>query len=273
MTSRIFISSFVLILGTMASLVLAKHHNKKTELGYRDTPFIPGKKWRVHDGTRPQPRIVTPATTFSHSAPPPSDATILFDGRDLLNFEKSDGQPAAWKVENGYAEVVPGSGSIQTKEHFGDFHLHLEFATPHQVEGESQGRGNSGVIMFPKYEVQILDSFQNPTYPDGQAGALYGQLPPRVNASMPPGAWQSYDIIFESARWDEETLIKKAKVTVIHNGVVLHHGQEFSGLTSHRRVGSYAKPHPPQGPIQFQDHNNPMRFRNIWIRELGEYDK
>ena len=252
--------------------VMADHHEKKPKLGYTDTPLIPGQKWRVHDGTRPQPRVVAPGDSFSHLAPPPSDALILFDGRDLANFEKANRQPAGWKVENGYMEVLPGSGTIQTKEHFSDFQLHLEFATPHKVQGHSQGRGNSGVIIFGDFEIQILDSFDNPTYPDGQAGAMYGQQPPRVNASKPPGKWQSYDIIFENARWTNGKLTKKANVTVIHNGVVIHHKQEFNGPSLHRRVGRYTKPK-THGPIHLQDHGNPMRFRNIWIRKLGDYDK
>ncbi len=267
-------AAILVITGTVATQMTlnADHHGKKPKIGYTDTPFIPGTQWRVHDGTRPQPNIVTPGTTFSHSAPAPGDATVLFDGRDLSNFEKGNGDAAGWKVENGYMEVVPGSGSIQTKEHFGDFQLHIEFATPHEVKGNSQGRGNSGVIIFGQYEVQVLDSFNNPTYPDGQAGAMYAQLPPKVNASLPPGAWQSYDIIFETPRWDGDTLVKKGNVTVIHNGVVLHHKQDFTGPSNHRRVGKYS-PHPPHGPIQLQDHGNPMRFRNMWIRDLDHYDK
>ena len=129
-------------------------------VGYTDTPMIPGQKWRVHDKNRPIPKIVTPGTTFSHSAPAPSDAIILFDGKDLSKWRNGN-KPATWKVENGFMEVTPGSGSIQTKDDFGDFQLHLEFATPHQVEGDSQGRGNSGVIIYGKYEVQVLDSFNN----------------------------------------------------------------------------------------------------------------
>jgi hypothetical protein len=241
-------------------------------VGYSDTPKIPGQKWRVHDGERPAPKVVTPGTTFSHSAPAPSDAIILFDGHDLSKW-KSGNKPAGWKVENGYMEVAPKSGSIQTKDHFSDFQLHIEFATPHEVEGNSQGRGNSGVIIFGMYEVQVLDSFNNPTYADGQAGAMYGQLPPLANASKVPGAWQSYDIIFETARWEDGELVKKANVTVIHNGVLLHHKQEYSGPSLHRRVGLYNKQHPPHGSIHLQDHNNPMRFRNIWIRSIGNYDE
>ena len=245
----------------------------KRNLGYTNTPMIPGTQWHVHDGTRPQPRIVTSGATFSHLAPPPSDAIVLFDGTDLSKWQLGDGSPAKWKVENGYMEVAPKTGSIRTKDRFADFQLHIEFATPAKVEGNSQGRGNSGILMNGVYEVQVLDCWENPTYPDGQAGALYGQIPPLVNASKPPGTWQSYDIIWESPRWDaDKKLVKKANVTVIHNGVVLHHKREFTGTTPHQNNGTY-DPHAPEMYIELQDHNNPMRFRNIWLRKLGEYDK
>ena len=235
-------------------------------IGYSDTPKLPGQKWVVHDGTRPQPRAVTPAATFSHNAPAPSDAVVLFDGTDMSQWSGAE-----WKVENGYMEAV--KGSPRSKKEFGDFQLHLEFATPAEVKGSSQGRGNSGIIIYGMYEIQVLDSYNNPTYPDGQAGAIYGQYPPLVNASKPPGEWQSYDIFFETPRWDDdEKLIKPGNVTVIHNGVLLHHKKEIIGRVQHRGVGKYS-PHPPRGPIQLQDHNNPIRYRNVWIRELGEYDK
>src|SRR5213592_45329 len=192
----------------------------KKDIGYSDTPLVPGSQWHVHDGQRPQPRIVTPAATFSHLAPPPSDAVVLFNGTDLSQWTLPGSEAAKWKVENGYMEVVPGSGSIRTKGKFADFQLHLEFATPAEVKGNSQGRGNSGILFNSIYEVQVLDSWENPTYPDGQCGALYGQTPPLVNASKPPGQWQTYDIIFESPRWNGTgELVKKAAVTVIHNGV------------------------------------------------------
>ncbi len=260
----------------MASLlaVAAAYAAEPGKIGYQDTPIIPGTKWHVHDGERPQPRVVTPGATFSHMAPAPADATVLFDGKDLSSWASAKGGEAKWKVENGYMEVAPKAGSIQTKEKFADFQLHIEFATPAKVEGSSQGRGNSGILMNGIYEVQVLDSYNNPTYPDGQAGALYGQSPPLVNASKAPGEWQSYDIIFESPRWDAEgKLVKKAAVTVIHNGVILHHRKEYHGNTPHKRNGNYDKPHAPEMFIQLQDHNNPMRFRNIWIRSIGEYDK
>lgn len=245
------------------------------ELGYKDTPLIPGTPWRVHDSDRPRPPVVTPGATFSHLAPAPSDATMLFDGKDLSKWSNAKGDAAQWKIADGYFEAVRGTGMLRTRDKFEDFQLHLEFATPADVKGSSQGRGNSGVMINGMYEVQILDSYENPTYADGQAGALYGQQPPLVNASKPPGEWQTYDIIFESPRWDPAgTLVKKAAVTVLHNGVVVHHRQEFFGRTDgiggmpHKSLGTYGKPHPPAVFIELQDHNNPIRFRNIWVREL-----
>ncbi len=246
----------------------------KANIGYTNTPIIPGTSWHVHDGTRPQPRIVTSGSTFSHLAPPPSDAIVLFDGHDLAKWQLGNGSPASWKVENGYMEVAPKTGSIRTKDKFADFQLHIEFATPAKVDGSSQGRGNSGILMNGVYEIQVLDCWENPTYPDGQAGALYGQIPPLVNASKPPGTWQSYDIIWESPRWDaDKKIAKKANVTVIHNGVVQHHKREYTGTTPHQNNGNYDRPQAPEMYIELQDHNNPMRFRNIWLRKIGEYDK
>jgi hypothetical protein len=257
-----------------AAIALTAADAAKKGVGYTTTPLIPGTTWHVHDGDRPAPRVVTPAETFSHLAKPPSDATVIFDGTNLENFEGGKNGKPGWKVENGYMEVVGGTGSIQTKGKFADFQLHLEFATPAEVKGNSQGRGNSGVLFNGIYEVQVLDSFENPTYPDGQCAALYGQSPPLVNASKKPGEWQSYDIIWESPRWDADGKnVKRAAVTVIHNGVVVHHRKEYTGTTPHQRNGDYSKPHPPEVFIQLQDHGNPMRFRNIWLRNLGEYDK
>lgn len=278
-------------------------------VGYRDTPKLPDQPWRVHDADRPVPHLVATPATFSHGAQAPSDAVVLFDGTDLSQWICDKG-PAGWKVVSdqpvvvskpepvpargaellmrrtrstpvkcaakpgGYMEVVKGAGAIRTKEVFGDFQLHLEFAAPEKVQGDSQARGNSGVIIFGRFEVQVLDSHNNPTYADGQCGAMYGQFPPLANASKKPGEWQSYDIIFEAPRWSSEgKLTKKANVTVIHNGVVLHHRNEFVGEVRHKEVATYGKPFPSRGPIQLQDHGDPVRFRNIWIRNLGEYDK
>ena len=193
--------------------------------------------------------------------------------------DRSRGGEAQWPVVDGYFSAQQG-GAIRTKESFADFQLHLEFATPEHPAGSGQSRGNSGVLINGMYEVQILDSYQNPTYPDGQCGALYGQMPPRVNACRPPGEWQTYDVIFESPRWNESgELIRKAAVTVLHNGLVLHHRQEYLGGTDgigsvpHKSLAAYTKPHPPEVFIELQDHGNLLRYRNIWIRELGSYDQ
>ncbi len=243
-------------------------------VGYTDTPIIPGQPWHVHDPNRPRPRVVTSGETFSHTAPAPSDATVLFDGKDLSKWKNNKGAAAAWKVENGYMEVAAKAGDITTKDEFGDFQLHLEFATPAKVEGNSQGRGNSGIFLHGIYEMQILDCYENPTYPDGQAGAMYGQYPPLVNPIKKPGEWQTYDIIFEGPQWDKDgKLIKKACVTSILNGVVVQHKKEYMGPTKHKETTSYDGVKSSRGPISLQDHGNPMRFRNIWIRPLGEYDK
>ena len=237
-------------------------------LGYQDTPIIPGTKWHVHDGERPQPPIVTPGnpSTQEKAGSAPSDAIVLFDGTDLSKW-KSGKDEAKWKVENGYFEVVPKSGDIQTKDEFGpDVQLHIEFLTP-PANGNGQGRGNSGCFLFGRYEIQVLDCYDNPTYPDGQATAIYGYMPPQVNASLPPGKWQQYDIIFEGPRFKDGKLLKPAVVTTLHNGVVTQNHTALIGDTPHQRVGTY-KPHGEKGPIRLQDHNNTMRFRNIWIREM-----
>lgn len=230
-------------------------------VGYSDTPLLPGQRWRVHDLERPQPVVVVPA----EAGAPPSDALVLFDGQDLAAW-KAGSAAAGWKIERGYAEVN-GTGNIETREHFGDCQLHLEWAAPAKVEASSQGRGNSGVFLLGRYEIQILDSFQNATYADGGAGALYGQFPPLVNASRAPGEWQSYDIFFRAPRFEGDTLVAPALVTVVHNGVVVQHAQELLGATRHREVATYSA-HAATGPIVLQDHGNPVRFRNIWVRKL-----
>lgn len=240
--------------------------------GFTDTPMQPDGKWHVHDPARPKPKIITPGATFSHAAPAPSDAIVLFDGTSFAKWQGEKGE-VQWKLENGYMETTK-TGRIRTKDEFGDFQLHLEFATPSVVVGNGQGRGNNGVNIFGRYEIQVLDSYDNDTYADGQCAAIYGQTPPLVNASKKPGEWQTYDIIFEGPRWDANgKLVKKAYATVLHNGVVVHHRREIYGNTLWRGVGNYDKPQPPHGFIELYEHGNPVRFRNIWIRSLGEYDK
>jgi hypothetical protein len=255
------------------SLCLSAWNAIAAGVGYEDTPQIPGQNWKVHDKNRPNPPVVTPAETFSHLAPAPADATVLFDGKDLSKWKGGKDGQAAWKVENGYFEVVKDSGDITTKEEFGDFQLHIEWSAPNPPKGDSQGRGNSGVFLHGRYEVQVLDVYQNKTYADGQAGGLYGMWAPLQNAMKKPGEWNTYDIIFEGPRFAEDGQVtKKACVTVLHNGVVLHHKQEFNGPTGHRNTPEYSK-YNGMGPIRLQDHGDPVRFRNIWIRPLGQYDR
>ncbi len=241
--------------------------------GYRDTPVLPGTPWRVHDGDRPAPPVVTPPEHFSLGAPPPEGAVVLFDGSGLERWSNARGEEAGWKVEDGHMEIAPRSGNIRTRDRFTDFQLHLEFASPAEVRGRGQQRGNSGVFFHGLYEVQILDSYDNPTYPDGQAAALYGQQPPLFNAGKPPGEWQTYDIVYEAPRWDGDgNLVKRAKVTVFHNGVLVHNRQAFLGRTRHRAVAEYDRVHEPEGFIELQDHGDPVRFRNIWLLPLPEKD-
>jgi hypothetical protein len=237
--------------------------------GYDDTPVIPGQKWKVHDCERPQPRIVAPADA---PGAPPADAVILFDGADLSGWTAKDGADAQWKVENGYMEVVPKTGNISSREHFGDCQLHVEWAAPVEVKGEGQGRGNSGVFLMGRYEIQVLDCYQNPTYADGSTAAVYGEFPPLVNACRAPGQWQTYDIVWVGPRWKGEKLLRPARVTVIQNGIVVHHDVELIGPTTHRQVLPYT-PHPETGPLMLQDHGDLVRFRNIWYRPLKGYDE
>ena len=243
--------------------------------GYTDTPKQPNGKWHVHDPNRPQPPVVAPGKQFSQTSDAPSDAVVLFDGKDFSRWTDSRGGEVKWKIENGYMEVVPRTGIIRTKDEFGDFQLHIEWATPEKVNPneKGQGRGNNGVNIFGQYEIQVLDSFKNETYADGGAGSMYGQYPPMVNASRGPGEWQTYDIIFEGPRWDEGGKnTRKASITVLHNGVMIHNKTEFFGRTGHRNYGNYDRPGRTKGPIELYEHGNPVRFRNIWIREVKGYD-
>jgi hypothetical protein len=224
-------------------------------------------KWKVHDMERPLPPVVVPAPASGPVAPP-SDAIVLFDGKDLSRWTGRGGKPAAWKVENGYAEVN-GTGDITTKDAFGSCQLHVEWATPAEVKGDGQGRGNSGVFLMDRYEIQVLDSYNNRTYADGQAASLYGQNPPLVNASRKPGEWQTYDVLFRRPIFKEGQVTRKATVTVVHNGVLVQDHFEIWGASTHARAATYAA-HPDKMPIHLQDHGNPVRYRNIWIRELTD---
>jgi 3-keto-disaccharide hydrolase len=267
---------------TYSSAFTADEANAQTERidGFRDTPMEAAGKWHVHDPDRPQPPVIAPGDTFSHNAPPPSDAEVLFDGKDLSKWQTSGGDDAKWNVQDGYVETQRGGG-IRTRGKWADFQLHVEFSEPNPPHGTGQGRGNSGILINDMYEVQVLDSYKAPTYPDGQCGAIYGQSPPLVNASKPPGQWQTYDIIFESPRWNQDgQLTKKAIITVIQNGVVVQNHYELVGMTDGinselpwKSLSKYPPPHPPEVFVELQDHNNPVRFRNIWIRLLGQRDQ
>lgn len=232
--------------------------------GYRDTPRLPDG-WRVHDADRPRPAAVDPGPARD-PAPAPKDAIVLFDGTNLDGWKGRDGA-AKWAIADG-AMQVNRTGDIETKAEFGDCQLHIEWCAPNPPKGESQGRGNSGVFFFGRYEVQVLDSFENPTYADGQAGALYGQKPPLVNACRPPGQWQTYDIVFVAPRFQADGSVQSpARVTVLHNGIVVQLDEALLGATGHRALAKY-EAHGPKGPIKLQDHGDPVRFRNIWVRPL-----
>jgi hypothetical protein len=207
-----------------------------------------------------EPRVIDPG-------PPPADAIVLFDGKDLSQWKNDDGGgPAKWEVKDG-AAVVNGTGGISTKQGFGDCQLHIEWATPAEAKGEGQDRGNSGVYMQGRYEIQILDSFNNKTYYDGQAGAVCKQYAPLVNVSRKPGEWQAYDVIYHAPRFDEAgKLLKPGTIAVLQNGVLIQDNVEIKGPTAMEKPTYQA--HPLKEPLALQDHGNPVRFRNIWIREL-----
>ncbi|MFC7292621.1 3-keto-disaccharide hydrolase [Hirschia litorea] len=246
--------------------------------GYRDTPLVPGTKWRVHDIDRPKPEVVGARAV---SAAPPSDAIILL-GDDMSAWRSVAGGDVDWSVSQGVATIPDDlqddgqkkpdhkNSTIQTKQEFGDVQLHVEWRAPPERKSNSQWRGNSGIIFMGRYEVQVLDSHCNDTYADGQAASLYGWKPPLVNASVPAGQWQSYDIVFEAPRWnDAGELMKKARATVFHNGVLVQNAQPFLGKAAWRAVSNYDEVHGPKAPLHIQDHDSAVSFRNIWIRELN----
>jgi hypothetical protein len=227
---------------------------------------LDAQQWPTHDMSRPPPPPVDPGS----AGRPPSDAVVLFGGEDLSQWRMKGGEPAKWRVEGGYIEIVPGSGDLVSTRGFGSCQLHLEWATPAPPKGEGQDRGNSGVFLMGRYELQVLDSYRNRTYADGQAAALYGQFPPMVNASRPPGEWQEYDIVFHRPRFEADgKLASPARMTVFHNRVLVHDDVELAGATAHRERASY-RAHPDRLPLLLQDHGSPVRYRNIWVRELPE---
>jgi hypothetical protein len=231
-------------------------------IGYKDTPILPWCGYHVHDPDRPAPPKVTPGKpSVNETAIAPSDAVVLFDRENLSQWQASD-----WKIENG--ELIAVSGKLTTKQAFGDCQLHIEWMAPDPPQGSFWDRGNSGVMLMGLFEIQIYDSYSEKIYPDGQAAAIYGQTPPMVNACRKPGQWQTYDIVFFAPVFENGKLKEPARVTVFHNGLLVHHKQEIYGPTGHRILPKYDKPIPAKLPLSLSAHNNPVRFRNIWLRPL-----
>lgn len=226
-------------------------------VGYKDTPMLPWCGYHVHDPDRPVPPRVEPG----RGDDPPSDAVVLFDGGDLSKWEDSN-----WRVEDG--DLIAVSGRLKTKQAFGDSQLHLEWQAPDPPQGDDWDRGNNGVLLMGLFEIQIFDTYTTQLYPDGQAAAVYGQTPPMVDACRPPGQWQTYDIVFFAPVFKDDTLEEPARVTVFHNGVLVHHNRTIYGPTGHRIRPEYDERIPPKLPLSLSAHNNPVRFRNIWIRSL-----
>jgi Domain of Unknown Function (DUF1080) len=211
-----------------------------------------------------KPIKVSPGKSNSE---PPSDATILFDGKELGQWITADGSPAKWEVKDGSFTVVKGTGDIKTKRTFGDIQLHIEWRSPTVIEGEGQGRGNSGIFLQERYELQVLDSYESITYSNGQAGSIYKQHIPLVNATRKPGEWQSYDVVFIAPRFSENgRIISPARITVIHNGILIQNNVEIWGSTEYKGLPVYQSH--GKASLKLQDHGNPVSYRNIWIREL-----
>ena len=222
-----------------------------------DTPKQPWSDYTVHQIDRPHPKKVKTSGAVCTTAP--VGAVILFDGKNTDSFTK------AWKVEDGVMIASPGNN--RSKQSFGSCRLHVEWRVPAGRKVNGQQGGNSGIFLMSRYEIQVQESYKNVTYADGQAAAIYGQYPPRVNASVPQGQWQSYDIIFEAPIYGENGVVKPAVITVIHNGVKVHDRQQLHGPTTHKRLATYPDNHPKKAPILIQWHNDPIEFRNIWVLE------
>ena len=214
---------------------------------------------------------VPPKVTPGEGSAPPSDAIVLFDGTDFSHWVSAqDSGAVAWTLDSAARcmTVKAGTGAIRTRQGFGSMQLHLEFRPPAEVQGEGQGRGNSGVFLMGRYELQILDSYESRTYSNGQAGSIYKQYAPLVNASRGPGQWQRYDIIFMAPVWGESgRILRPATVTALHNGVLIQNDVALLGPTQYRGQAAY-QPHAGELPLRLQDHGNPTSFRNIWVRKL-----
>ncbi|RPI23668.1 MAG: DUF1080 domain-containing protein [Acidobacteria bacterium] len=253
---------FIVCLGSgqaaAADLVHAK--DGSGVYGYKDTPILPWCGFHVHDPDRPAPKRVNPGKA-GLPVPAPADAVVLFDGKDLSKWNQTD-----WKVVDGCIEAVGGT-NLTTRQDFGSFQLHLEWMAPNLPGLPWQNRGNNGVHIMGLYEIQVFDSFNEKIYPDGQAAAIYAQTPPLVNACRPPGEWQTYDIVFTAPVFQGEKLVSAPRVTMLHNGLIVHLDQEIRGETNHRVLPEFKKK-VNRGPLQLSGHDCPVRFRNIWLRPL-----
>ena len=267
------LSTMAFLCATLTSILWAKDgpEIRKEMRGKTEYMFLDGIKVHETDPKKqPQPKIVEPRPYDAKAAKSPKGAIVLFDGtkKTLQNWQARNGGPTKWKLVEGALESVRGGGYLQSKKEFGSCRLHVEFATPKVAKGSGQGRGNSGVFLMGQYEVQVLDSYNNITYPDGQCGALYGRAKPLVNASRGPGEWQTYDITFNRPIFNAKgEVTRKAKFHVVHNGHIIHDNLELSGATGWRGAHSISeyKKHADTGPLKMQDHGNPVRFRNVWV--------
>lgn len=260
---RVLVMAFGLVCGVIpaawtAELVKAK--DGSGVYGYEDTPVLPWCGFRVHDADRPAPKRVDPGPAAA-PVPAPADAVVLFDGKDMTGFE-----PSPWKLVDGVIETGE-SGNLVSRQKFGDCQVHVEWMPPANYDGPWYNRGNNGVLLMGLYEIQIFDSWNEKIYPDGQAAAIYGQTPPRVNVCRPPGEWQSFDIVFTAPRFAEGKLVRPARVTMFHNGVLVHLEEPVHGETGHRIVPEYKRA-VSEGPLAFGGHGCAVRFRNIWVRRL-----
>ena len=259
-------SSFILTVG----LSLAAASLVRADGAFYGDPPDAHHAWAVHDMNRPQPPKVDPKPYDAEKAKAPADAVVLFSGADAdVGKWESDknGEPTKWIAKDGTFQCVPGSGYVRTKEKFGDCQLHVEWAAPTPPQGSSQGRGNSGIFLMGMVEIQVLDNYDNPTYPDGSACSMYGVNPPLANALRPPGEFQSIDITFRRPIWKDGKCEQEGYVTVYCNGVLMQDKVQIEGGTGHKGR-SKPGPFPETGPLKFQDHGNPVRYRNVWIRPL-----
>jgi hypothetical protein len=255
-------SLLVFAAGQLLAADLVKAKDGSGVYGYKHTPKLPWCEWLVHDPDRPNPKRVDPGPASANAYPqPPSDAVVLFDGKDLSKWNAG----AGWKAENGL--LIAGDGPFATKQAFGDVQLHLEWMAPANFEGPWYNQGNNGVMLMGLFEIQIFDSFNEKIYPDGACGAIYGQTPPLVNVTRRPGEWQSFDIFFKAAQFQGEKLLAPARVTVLQNGVLVQLNEEIHGETGHQIVPEY-KQKTSKGPLTLGGHGCPIRFRNIWLRQL-----